>query len=747
MSTELPPGSDRERALTETLEAAYAALGPDYRPRTHLLGPDGRARFVNRLIRETSPYLRQHAHNPVDWRPWGAETLAEAATLDRPIFLSVGYATCHWCHVMEEESFDDVAVAAVLNAGFVPVKLDREERPDLDHIYITATQLQQGHAGWPNSVWLTPSGQPFHTGTYFPKERFLEVLDAVAAAWAKDRAKIEDVAERIGAAVAGASAPAGREDEAETPLGPGVYSALSAQLAQFYNAAEGGFGEAQQFPQEGFLLWLLDHWRRTGDASALGVASHSLQAIAAGGIHDHAGGGFHRYTVDANWRTPHFEKMLYNQGLLARVFVEGWEAVGEPAWARAALRCFDYVRRDMTAPEGYFYAAEDADSLDAEGRREEGAFYAFTPAEAEEALSDLAPEERAWATETLGLKEAPTIEAGAVLHLAPGREAAFDRLEPALERLRRAREARARPVRDDKVIAGWNGLMIRALAEGAEAFGRPDLAEDAARAGEALWSALWDELRDGRQLSRLVGLDGGPDGGQGAGLLEDYAWLGLGYLALSDATGQAVWLERAEALADAAAEAFSDPSGRLRMAQADGPLGPIYESQDGATPAGESSMVELWARLALRREAPRYAMRARGVVAAVSATLAQMPVARPDLLSAARVLAGGESEARRCLAYGRLRARLALFGDEGPRLHLALTEGWHIAAGGAGTLAPVLEGAEALWPVAARRSAGFADGAEMEVHEGRFTVEIEPKARDVTLRVQVCSENLCLAPE
>ncbi|MEM9764704.1 MAG: thioredoxin domain-containing protein, partial [Pseudomonadota bacterium] len=651
--TETPPGSGRDADLTAALEAAYRALGDDYRPRTDLLAAGGRARFVNRLIREPSPYLRQHAHNPVDWRPWGAEALAEAAALDRPVFLSIGYATCHWCHVMEEESFDDEAVAAVLNARFVPVKLDREERPDLDQIYITATQLQQGHAGWPNSVWLLPDGQPFHTGTYFPKPQFLRMLEAVCRAWDDSRDKVTEVAGEIARAVAAMGAPGGR---APQPVAEGVHAALSAQLAQMYNPEEGGFSQSQQFPQESFLLWLIDHWRRTGDAAALGIASHSLTAIAAGGIHDHAGGGFHRYAVDANWRTPHFEKMLYNQGQLARAFVEGWEATGEPAWRRAAERCFDYVLRDMTAPSGAFYAAEDADSLDAGGRREEGAFYAFTPDQMAAALADLAPAVRDWAIETLGGHEPPTIEAGAVLHLAPDAPAAFDRLAPALEALRRYREARPRPVRDDKIIAGWNGLMIRALAEGAEAFEAPALAEAAMRAGEALWAALWDD--GAARLHRLVDEGGEGAGGRVEGMLEDYAWLGLGYLALGDALGPAkgaMWHARAATLAEAADAAFGEPSGRFRMAAAPGPLGAIYESQDGATPAGESAMAELMVRLALRQGAPAMRARAQAIVTALSGTLAEMPVLRPDLLTAARILEAGESGARRSLGEGYLR--------------------------------------------------------------------------------------------
>ncbi len=624
---EHPPGGRRDAALHHRLEAAYAARGADYRPRTRQMD-GGRARYVNRLIEEASPYLLQHAHNPVDWRPWGPETLAEAAALDRPVFLSVGYATCHWCHVMEEESFDDEDVAEALNSAFIPVKIDREQNPDLDHVYITATQLQHQHAGWPNSLWLTPEGKPFHTGTYFPKAQFLETLAAVSAAWtsAEGRREIAEVSTRLAAAVQRLTA---MRTEGEVALDAALHAKAAQQILGMANPAEGGFSTSQQFPQEGFLLYLLDHWRRTGQPGALSVATKTLDAIAAGGIHDQVGGGFHRYTVDPNWRTPHFEKMLYNQGLLARAFVEGWEITGNPAWRRAARRCFAYVARDMTDPAGACYAAEDADSPDLQGKLEEGAFYAWTPADAEAAAGDPA------IVATLGLDRRPTIPAGAVPHLAPGAEIDFAALDPLLERLREARDRRRRPLRDDKVIAGWNGLMIRALADGAAAFDAPEYARQAARAGEAVWSRLWD----GTKLARLWA--GGHAREDGA--LEDYAWLALGYLALADATGEAVWRDRALALAEAIETRFADGTGRLKMAARDGPLGPVYDSADGATPSGESSALDLLARLSRRGAGPGIEARALKLRAALSPVLAETPLLRPDALAAARILAGGES--------------------------------------------------------------------------------------------------------
>jgi uncharacterized protein YyaL (SSP411 family) len=726
-----PPFVSRDPALNEHLAQAYAGMGVDYVPRTHLLDADGRAIYVNRLILEASPYLIQHAHNPVDWRPFGPEALAEAAALDLPIFLSVGYATCHWCHVMEEESFDNEAVAQILNAHFIPIKVDREQRPDLDQIYITATQLQQGQAGWPNSLFLMPDGRPFHTGTYFPQPQFIQVLQAVAQAWrGGKRAEIEGVARQLSDAIR-SFAPS--ELATAPPPCEAQFAAAAGQLSGMHNELEGGFSNSQQFPQEGFLLFLLDHWRRSGDAGALDMVSRSLDAIAAGGIHDHAGGGFHRYTVDPNWRTPHFEKMLYNQGQLGRAFIEGWEATGNSAWRRAALRAFDYVLRDMTDEQGAFYAAEDADSLDATGELEEGAFYVWSPAEARAALSGDAD----FAFETLGLTEPPTLEAGPVAHLDPTQTVDFATLDPLLDWMRIARDARARPLRDEKIIAGWNGLMIRALAEGAVAFEAPTYTQAAARAAETLWSRLWT----GDRLMRLWA--GGRRLEEGA--LEDYAWLGLGLLALYDATGETLWRDRAAELATTATGVFGDGKGRLKMAAADGPIGPVYDSADGATPTGESAMLELLARLARRLPGPAFPAHAERLREALSGQLGQAPLLRPDALVASRIIDEGESAPRRSLASGTIRVHLA---DGGKRLILDIAAGWHLSAHRPGPewlIGASLEGAAVDWPKGRKMMLGFSD-QPLWVYGGYLVLDLDPDGDLVTLRLQACSDSICLEP-
>ncbi|MEM1159723.1 MAG: DUF255 domain-containing protein, partial [Pseudomonadota bacterium] len=693
----------------------------------HLKDGDA-ARYVNRLISEASPYLLQHAHNPVDWHPWSDETLAKAKALDRPVFLSVGYATCHWCHVMEEESFDDEEVASVLNRYFIPVKIDREQMPALDHFFITATQLQQGHAGWPNSVWMLPDARPFHTGTYFPRDVFLQMLSGIGQSFGSSdqRSEINRMAERLSDAVREITQMAARQS---VPLGEDVMRRAAQDLLQMHNALDGGFSQSQQFPQEGYVLWLMDHWRRTGDDASLQVATETLHAIAAGGIHDHVGGGFHRYAVDPHWRTPHFEKMLFNQGLLARAFVEAWEITGEPAFRRAAERTFEYIARDMTDADGAFFAAEDADSMGADGVRHEGLFYAWTPEE----VSATAGAE---ALAALGVDQSPTIEAGAVIHFDPSVVPDFALVDPMLDALREARDVRVRPIRDDKVIAGWNGLMIRALAEGAAAFNDQAAATRARRAAEVLWSRLWT----GDGLRRLW-VEGQA---REDGALEDYAWLGLGYLALGDATGDPVWRDRAVLLARAMWTTFGDGEGRLRMSQRDGPLGAIYDGADGAVPSGESAALELLARLARRTGDLELDAWARTLRAALSAPMADQPLLRPDALSASRILDEGETGRRQIRAAGKVAIRL-----HADRLEITIADGWHLNAHDPGPdwlIGADLTGAVADWPAGREVTLSFSK-EPLKIYEGGLDIPLSDAFGLIEVALQACSDEICLEPE
>jgi hypothetical protein len=549
----------------------------------------------NRLIREKSPYLLQHAHNPVDWYPWGEEAFAAARDLDRPVFLSIGYATCHWCHVMEHESFEHPEVARLMNEAFVNIKVDREERPDIDGIYMTVAQLLTGHGGWPLTILMLPDRRPFFAATYIPRESrygrigMLELVPRLREAWVGKRGELTDSAAAIHDALiqhaAGADAPA-TLDEASLRQG-------HIELAGQFDRERGGFGRAPKVPTPHLLLFLLRYWHRTGAEAPLAMVRQTLAAIRAGGVYDHLGFGLHRYSTDREWLVPHFEKMLYDQAMLVLACTEAWQATRDPALARMARETLAYVKRDLTSPDGAFFSAEDADS---EG--EEGKFYVWTLDELREAAvedGDLAA--AAWGVEAGGnyhdeATRAPTgrnilhvrrplAEVAAPLELPEPELAA--RLERARERLLAWRATRARPLLDDKVLADWNGLMIAASARAGWALGDRDFVDMAERAAEFLWSTLW---RDGDLLHRYRD-------GQAAigGSLDDYAFLTWGALELHRATQDPRHLERAIRLADAMLERFWDhehgglffsPAGR------DDLIVRMKEIGDNALPSGTS---------------------------------------------------------------------------------------------------------------------------------------------------------------
>ncbi len=568
----------------------------------------------NRLIDEKSPYLLQHAHNPVDWFPWGDEAFAEARRRSAPLFVSIGYSTCHWCHVMERESFEDDGVAQILNRDFVPVKVDREERPDIDQAYMAVCEMLTGHGGWPLTVVLTPDGKPFFAGTYFPREsRFgrpglLDLLPRLAQAW---REKREDVAKSAGE-IARLASGAGREGAAATPRATadeGMLRAGFGELDAAFDERHGGFGTRPKFPQPHGLMFLLRYWSRYGEDRALAMVERTLEAMAAGGIQDQLGGGFHRYSTDERWFLPHFEKMLYDQALLAMAYSEAFAATGKETYRAVADGVFDYVLRDMTSPEGAFYSSEDADSEGVEGK-----FYVFTAAEIRDALP---PADAQAFIEAYGVSdqgnfrdEATGERNGAnVLHLAgwPGAAApgagASIKLAAARRTLFELREKRVRPARDDKVLTDWNGLMIAAMAHAARAFGDLRYANAAGRAAGFILHRL--ARPDGTLLHRYR------DGQSGiAGFLDDYAFLGWGLLELYFATFNLEHLETALRLARRQLELFSgseEEGPGLRFVAATDPgvgerpvvgLGAQKPAYDGAVPSGNAVTMYNLLRLA-----------------------------------------------------------------------------------------------------------------------------------------------------
>ncbi|WP_371546290.1 thioredoxin domain-containing protein [Streptomyces sp. NBC_00554] len=540
----------------------------------------------NRLAHETSPYLLQHADNPVDWWPWSAEAFDEARKRNVPVLLSVGYSSCHWCHVMAHESFEDEATAAYLNEHFVSVKVDREERPDVDAVYMEAVQAATGQGGWPMTVFLTPDAEPFYFGTYFPPAPrhgmpgFRQVLEGVRSAWTERRDEVAEVAEKIVRDLAGrelsygnASVP-GEEELAGALLG----------LTREYDAQHGGFGGAPKFPSSMVIEFLLRHHARTGSEGALQMAADTGERMARGGIYDQLGGGFARYSVDREWVVPHFEKMLYDNALLCRVYAHLWRSTGSELARRVALETADFMVRELRTNEGGFASALDADSDDGNGKHVEGAYYVWTPGQLREVLG----EDAELAAHYFGVTEEGTFEEGASVLQLPQHEGVFDaeKIASIRQRLLAARAERPAPGRDDKIVAAWNGLAVAALAETGAYFERPDLVEAAIGAADLLVRLHMD---DRARLSRTS-----KDGqvGANAGVLEDYADVAEGFLALAGVTGEGVWLEFAGFLLDHVIVQFTDSeSGALYDTAADAErlIRRPQDPTDNATPSGWSA--------------------------------------------------------------------------------------------------------------------------------------------------------------
>ncbi|MFE4491526.1 thioredoxin domain-containing protein [Streptomyces niveus] len=558
---------------------------------------------MNRLAGVTSPYLLQHAENPVDWWPWGDEAFAEARRRDVPVLLSVGYSACHWCHVMAHESFEDEATAAYLNEHFVSVKVDREERPDVDAVYMEAVQAATGQGGWPMTVFLNAEGEPFYFGTYFPPAprhgmpSFRQVLEGVNSAWTDRRAEVGEVAGRIVGELAGRSLAHGGQGT------PGEEESAQALLAltRDYDERHGGFGGAPKFPASMVVEFLLRHHARTGAEGALQMASDTCEAMARGGIYDQLGGGFARYSVDREWVVPHFEKMLYDNALLCRTYARLWRATGSDLARRVALETADFMVRELRTAEGGFASALDADSEEGPsearprkgggGRREggsgkhvEGAYYVWTPEQLSEVLGE---DDAEFAARYYGVTADGTFEEGASVLQLPQGEGVVDaaRVESVRRRLLAARDTRHRPGRDDKIVAAWNGLAIAALAETGAYFERPDLVERATEAADLLVRVHMDETARLARTSR--------DGrvGANAGVLEDYGDVAEGFLALAGVTGEGVWLDFAGFLLDTVLAQFVGEGGALYDTAHDAePL--IRRPQDptdNATPSGWTS--------------------------------------------------------------------------------------------------------------------------------------------------------------
>ncbi len=740
-------------------------------------GPDApRAGGTNRLIDSGSPYLLQHARNPVDWYPWGEEALERARRENKPIFLSVGYSSCYWCHVANRTLYSNPEIAALMNRWFVNVKVDREQRPDIDSLYMRATLLMTGSGGWPNNLFLTPDGKPFFGGSYFPPEDddfgrpgFVTVLAAIHEDWRSRSGEIRARAEQVLAAMRSG------EDAQRAQAGPArpgqwLREALRDTAARF-DASHGGFrfeGRDSQFPQEPVLEMLVSALSAAPDAKALGRLSATLDAIALGGLHDHVGGGFHRYTVDRTWSVPHFEKMLYNNAQLLKVYARAWRLTRRPLYRLVASDIARYLERRMSAPEGGFYTAEDAE---VDGH--EGASYLWSEAEIEKVLGAEGarrllrhyhlvplPARRAAAL-------APDEERGALrvrLPLPEGTQAAevLSRTAALRARLLAVRDSRPQPARDEKMIVGLNGMAIEALAAAGRIIGEPGYVRLARRAAERLWAlayhpgacALSHEIFRGRA--------------QGAAFLDDYALFGAGLVALSDAGEGAVWRERALRLADDMLARFSRPDGSLATTPAERSLVmPPVESGDNPYPAGISAAIALLLRLGAEEEGTRFRKAAARVIASVRTRVEAQPGSWPTLVAAvASAPIGGSlaaaptvpDTAAQVEVSGRVRA-----GPEHDEIVVAvrIASGYHVNANPASHdyLIPteiVLDGlapSRVAYPVPKLFRPAFARSG-IKVYDGEVSIVAKlPKGALRSGRVisgvvsaQACNDEVCLPP-
>jgi uncharacterized protein len=592
---------------------------------------------VNRLKDATSPYLLQHADNPVDWWPWSEAAFEEAARRDVPVLLSVGYAACHWCHVMAHESFEDPETAALLNQHAVAIKVDREERPDVDSVYMTATQAMTGQGGWPMTVFMTPDQEPFFAGTYFPRGRFQQLILSVAQAWQTQRDGVTGQARHVATALAENAAAITKALRESSGTGAGdtrfreVTAASVSALERDYDAVRGGFGGAPKFPPSMVLEFLLRYHHRTGDPVALRMAEGTCEAMARGGLYDQLGGGFARYSTDADWVVPHFEKMLYDNALLARVYANLWRATGSELAGRVAAETCAWMITEMRTPEGGLAASLDADS---EG--EEGKFYVWRPAEL---TAVLGPEDGAFAAQAFGVTEAGTFEHGASVLQRLVEPADPERFERVRRALLAARAERVRPGQDDKVVAAWNGLAISALAECGLLFGQPQLI-DAAR-DAATWLAEV-HLRDGH----LIRTSRGGTAGDTDGVLEDYACVAESFGVLSGVTGEARWLTLAGQLLDVALEAFGDRAGGFFDTAADGEslIFRPADAADNATPSGTFAMAGALLSHAALTGSARHREAAEAALGVLPAIAARYPRAAGAGLAVAEAWLSGPVE-------------------------------------------------------------------------------------------------------
>lgn len=718
------------------------------------------AEGAKRLLKEASPYLRLHADNPVNWYPWGPEALAKAKAENKPIYLSVGYSTCHWCHVMERESFMDEKIAAYLNEHFISIKVDRERRPDIDETFMLVTELMAQRGGWPNNVFLTPELTPFMGETYLPPEIFTQLITNVANRWkthSKDMlaeaAQMQEVVNTVMQARLQAQ-----------QITPEIRTQIATQLSATIDPKAGGTQGTPKFPNESLMLYLQHQSARHDEPGATQAVKATLDAIVRGGIHDHLGGGFHRYALDENWRVPHFEKMLYNQALITRALVHSFAATGNMAHAKAAHSALEFVLRDMTSKDGAFLSAFDADSENAAGEKKEGAFYTWPHSELQEKLSaaELRLLEIAFGVRFEGNFEAENVlfESGqrsAQLKALGLTEAEFEAsVRTIREKLMALRAQRKAPYRDEKVLTGWNALMMRTMADAGRIFNEPRYVEAAAANANYLWQHMRGE---GGVLLRYR-FEGKSEL---TATQQDYAFLGNAFVSLYDAGAGDQWLTAAEEIAKGMDTLFFDKeAGDYYFTADEVEFSRPKLKTDVTLPSGNAAALELFARLARRSLNPEYGQRADLLSASISGLTVQMPASVPYSLYAADLMRNGEAGSMQYLGKGRVKAAVVRAEKGKLRVRLNIAKGWHVNAHevkneafiptkiSVGTRVSSLP-AEISYPAYKMVKLGFA-GEELSLYEDQVEIEVGLTAdgkqpQIISLEAQACSDEICLLPE
>jgi len=637
----LPGTKGTDMKLIDQFKAMQKQKGDTYKPRTKHLDENGWAQYTNRLFLESSPYLLQHAHNPVNWYPWGDEAFAAAEKKRLPVLLSIGYSTCHWCHVMEEESFEDLEIAAYINENYIAVKVDREERPDIDAIYMSAVQALTGRGGWPMTVWLTPDRKPFYGGTYYPARDgdrgvpmgFFTLLQKVRQSYDQKPDLIRQTSTRLADAIQKMLSPA---KGGQPPLEPALKNTME-YLKTGFDRVNGGLTGAPKFPGTLPVRLLLRYYRRTGDNTVLEMAEQTLLKMAAGGLYDQAGGGFHRYSTDEKWLVPHFEKMLYDNALLVTAYLEGFQVTGSRVFKQIVDETLLYVQRDMTAPDGGFYSATDADSLTPEGESEEGYYFTWTPKELEAVLGreDAGVTARYFDVTDSGNFEGRSIlnikapAAGVARDLGISEDALLSIISDAKSKLYTQRNKRPAPLRDEKILTAWNGLMISAFARAGLLLNNPDYIHTAKKAAGFILENLYKNKRllrsykDGRASHRAY--------------LDDYVFFIAALLDLFEADPDPVWLETALTLDKTLADHYADKTDGGFFMTADDHENLIAREKpgyDGALPSGNAIAAMNLLRLSEFTTNDTYRKRAAGTLAAFAKIFESSPLALSEMMMA-----------------------------------------------------------------------------------------------------------------